>query len=442
MAWLAWDSKETAAELFAIAGVIAVTVFLFSTGAKRPVSLRSFEYETKDGKGKIEAPGLEVPRDVIDKAKRIHEGSDYVWQRGLFFRGLFMGKDGRWSTSKLQVLLWTYGIVFALASILIAEALGVKDALKHLQDEKDSTWSLYFILLGGPFAAFVLAKGITASQVESGQVAKTQAVPTANPAEGLSQVISNDAGETDIVDLQYFLFNVLALVYFLGSFVPNPDGGLPEVPEFLAALTGASALAYVGKKAVERERPTITAVLPTTPRTGRKLDVWGRSLVLDQASQRRKPHVSIGPEDVPEEHIRIVSGMGAGTDQLQLTVPRTLEPGQVKLRIVTVAGVAAETDLELQSGVQVRTVSVGKIVLAAPAELTVIGEEFGAEERAAAVFLDGTDLSIKDWTDTSITASLKPDLLQANAYKQNAQAKLVVQDADGRRSNSWQISVE
>jgi hypothetical protein len=40
---------------------------------------------------------------------------------GKKFRRLFVGADNRWSTSKLQVVLWTYTILLGLSSPLIAK---------------------------------------------------------------------------------------------------------------------------------------------------------------------------------------------------------------------------------------------------------------------------------------------------------------------------------
>lgn len=45
-----------------------------------------------------------------------------------------------------------------------------------------------------------------------------------------------------ISDIQYFVFNVFAMLFVLSSLIPY--GRLPEIPELLLALTGASALVY------------------------------------------------------------------------------------------------------------------------------------------------------------------------------------------------------
>jgi hypothetical protein len=146
ISWLVLDSEVAAAQLFTIAVILLVTLTLFTTGPMRPVALHEFS--------SVPA-GLEVPADAVKEGK---EGTDYKRQHGLFFRGLVLGKDGRWSTSKLQVLLWTYAVLFAVASIFWADVLGVGDGLRSLKDQKSEDWDIYLILLGGPFAALVLAR--------------------------------------------------------------------------------------------------------------------------------------------------------------------------------------------------------------------------------------------------------------------------------------------
>jgi hypothetical protein len=437
-AW--WAGSETAgAQLLAAAAVLVVTVLLFTTGPRRPVALKPFEYA--DGKSMPKA-GLELPADALADPN-IRENEHYKFQRGLFFRSLYMGTDGRWSTSKLQVLLWTYAILWALAAILLARVLGSEDGYDSLHEAGIDDWGVYLVFLGGPFAAFVLSRGITAAKVEDGTLAKPPSEPTSDPGQGLSEVISDDAGEVDIVDLQYFLFNVLAIGYFLVLFVPDLAGGLPAIPELIAVLTGASAATYVGKKATEREQPTITTILPTKARTGHPIEVWGRSLVLGERSrEERKPRISVGATEVPEADVAILEDIWSGVDHLRCRMPTTVEPGETKIRIVTLAGVAAESPLEVESGVRIRGVSHGKIRRDAPVDITLTGEGFGALDGTAVVLLDDVRLDAVQWSDTDIVARMNPNLAEQSAYTPNQQAKLVVQTTDGRRSQGWLIAVE
>lgn len=340
--WLVFEREIAAASLFALAALVLVSSLLYATGPERYTALRTFTY----GANKKIEKGADVPEEARnDPGVRLDV--HYTVQRGAFFRGLFLGEDGRWSTSKLQVLIWTYTIIWALATILFADAMGEAAGFDRVLDADVDLWGPYLVLLGGPFAAYVLAKGVTSSAVAGG-AAKTASEPTTNVREGLNQVVSDDRGDTDIVDLQYFLFNLLALSYFLFRFLPDVGEGLPELPSMLVALTGASAATYVGKKIAEQETPSITAVFPAKVSPGSALELWGRSLLLAERGRRApKPRVSIGPVEVPEGELEIVEDLRAAPDHLRVRVPTGIAAGAAKVRVVTAAGVSAEAMVEI-----------------------------------------------------------------------------------------------
>ena len=54
-----------------------------------------------------------------------------------------------------------------------------------------------------------------------------------------------DDGNTDLADTQYVLFNVIAAFIVVVEFLRAPLNGPPDIPAFLAVLTGASAAAGV-----------------------------------------------------------------------------------------------------------------------------------------------------------------------------------------------------
>jgi hypothetical protein len=191
----------------------------------------------------------------------LHFGTKYVYTRfvpdaespGLW--ALVVGEDKRGSTSKLQALLWTYAIVFALLSILFNS--GIDGFLKDgLQPE-------YLLLLGSPAAAAVLSKYFTVTKLQDGTIVKEPAADDPLPTQALVDVLTNDKGRADLFDFQYFLFTVVGLLYFFVAFCPHPEQGLPDLPETLVALTSASAAGYLTKKGLESDvKPTITAVIP------------------------------------------------------------------------------------------------------------------------------------------------------------------------------------
>jgi hypothetical protein len=191
----------------------------------------------------------------------LHFGTKYIYRRFVpdgespGFWSLVVGEDKRGSTSKFQALLWTYAIVFALLAILFNS--GIDGFLEDgLQPE-------YLLLLGSPAAAAVLSKYFTVTKLQDGTIVKEPAADDPLPTQAFVDVLTDDKGRADLFDFQYFLFTVVGLVYFFVAFWPNPEKGLPVLPETLVALTSASVAGYLTKKGLESDvKPTITAVIP------------------------------------------------------------------------------------------------------------------------------------------------------------------------------------
>jgi hypothetical protein len=208
--------------------------------------------------------------------------------------GLVLGKDRRVSTSKFQVVIWTFAVAFALFSLFFAfvipqlfgELLGLTWAERlqepigdgfatFLSEGLDET---YLLLLGFPLAAAVSSKAITSSKVAKGEVKKPKKTdPSASsPAQ---ELVGDDQGDVDLGDFQYLLFTLLAVAYFLAQFVSHPSGGLPDMPDTLVGLTGVAAAAYVGKKGVYKEPPVLLGVIPPTAQPGAWIEVYGKHLL-------------------------------------------------------------------------------------------------------------------------------------------------------------------
>lgn len=153
-------------------------------------------------------------------------------------------------------------------------------------------WDAYLLLLGGPFASAVLAKGITAGKVSAGAIAKTPTdeaaatvQTTAAPAPGepkAADLVSNDSGEISVPDTQYVIFTLVAIAYFVGALgvqvVDYAKGAatqitLPVIPSALLGLTSLAALTYVGSKAVERDGVWMVTVGPDDPKVSGDLTV-------------------------------------------------------------------------------------------------------------------------------------------------------------------------
>ena len=73
----------------------------------------------------------------------------------------------------------------------------------------------------------------------------------------IADAVRDDSGSVDPVDFQYVLFNLLVAVAVALSFAVNVEDGLPVVADFLAILTGGSALTYTLNKGVSTNAPTL-----------------------------------------------------------------------------------------------------------------------------------------------------------------------------------------
>ena len=199
---------------------------------------------------------------------------------------MLAGADNRLSTSKVTAAVWTVVVVWMLLTAVIYR-LATGLALGDMAVSND-----YLLLLGGPFASAVLAKGIVATRLANGTLQKS-AAPDDAQLSG-ADLIRDDSGHTDLVDFQYSLFNLLALVVVVVLFVMHPEAGLPGVPAGLLALTGASAAAYVANKAVTTGTPQITRVDPSLARAGQTVTLLGSNLVATGAdTQDRLPTVTV-----------------------------------------------------------------------------------------------------------------------------------------------------
>jgi hypothetical protein len=191
-------------------------------------------------------------------------------------KSLVIGADGRASTSKIQAVMWTYGILYTLLyMVVLGRTLFPTDDTRGVGQYGDAFGDFlnagfrpeYVALLGLPIAGAVAAKGITSGKVVSQQVLKPPSTAEPGVGRGLAEAVSNDAGQTDMVDFQYFAFNLIALLYFFISFATtsalDPSRGLPIIPATLLALSGVSTTAYLFKKQLESgAAPIITSVSP------------------------------------------------------------------------------------------------------------------------------------------------------------------------------------
>ncbi len=247
--------------------------------------------------------------------------------------GLVVGQDRRISTSKTQVALWTLLVGFMLVYLVSQTWFG------HAQHVFDgfvpngsnagtgNVWGDYLIELGAPFAGLVIAKAAVTTKVQDGTLQK----PAAQAGEAsVSQVVTDDSGSVSLVDSQYLLFNLAALVYVIVGF--GSRGAIPAIPSLLLALTGASAATYAGNKAIAQNAPVIQSISPLSQSPGNRVELTGMNLVPDGTTQ--PPTVTIGGAAA-------LLNSGWSTSQLEVTVPADAAIGSAKVVVTTAAGAAS-----------------------------------------------------------------------------------------------------
>jgi len=263
---------------------------------------------------------------VVKLAARSGKGAGTASGRG----GLFHGYDRRWSTSKTIAVVWTAVVAFmVLTEALLAvtghgaysgKSVSFGDFMKHTLDDPTNR-ELYLVLLGGPYAAALFAKTVVTNRVNNGKLQKTDGDPNQ-----LSDVVSNDAGSVDLYDLQYTLFNFAAQIITVAAFCANEAAGLPALPNFLAFLTGGSALTYSVNKGVTTNQPVLTAVHPQAARIGDRVTAYGNNLTAVSAANKLKAAVAGVDATVVDPPPAVAAGDATATapggqDQVDFLVP-------------------------------------------------------------------------------------------------------------------------
>lgn len=103
--------------------------------------------------------------------------------------------------------------------------------------------------------------------MDSGATAKPDAAGT-----NLAQLVQNDSGGTDLGDVQYLLFNIVALAFFYGEMLRVPQAGLPTIPDVLVGLTSVAAAGFVGKKALAGPA-VVSEVTPAAAAVGQRVTI-------------------------------------------------------------------------------------------------------------------------------------------------------------------------
>jgi hypothetical protein len=326
--------------------------------------------------------------------------------RGSFLHGLYTGADGRWSTSKVQPLLWTYAVLFGLLSLFLADEIGYSLTSGSFPDI--SFQEEYLLLLGGPFAAAVLARGIVTEKLANGDLTKTQASDDRSATAGLRDIISDDSGNTDLVDFQYFVFNLVALTVFFAEFIPHLERGFPSLPDFLVGLTSAAALTYVTKKAIDKSSPQVTNVVPSTVLPLDEVVIRGHYLAVDN----ELPIIKVQGRQAGS--VRVTST--GDPSELSCQIPADVIAADTAVIDVQPAGTASSA----QADVKIVLASITQVAPApvprAEVTLTITGTGFGGEP--GAVTLGDKNVAVTSWSDSTVVGAVDASSLGGGSSPQ------------------------
>jgi hypothetical protein len=266
----------------------------------------------------------------------------FLISRSAGVNGLVRGKDGRLSTSKFMAVAWTVVVAYIVltAGFIAVGSDRPGKFLSFFFDHHDEL-EVYLVLLGGPYAAAVSANVIVGAGVADGTVQRTTA-DQAKPKD----LVTNESGATDPYDFQYVLFNLVAIVVVLAVFIKRPALGPPEIPWFVGILTGGAAAAYTTRKALAKNPPKITSMVPSTAAPGTQICLRGENLYIPGGpggcDGKDAPTVTVGG-------VEAEVGETPKSDSLQFTVP-TPPPGvdwtgvhaQQEVRVTTNLGARAK----------------------------------------------------------------------------------------------------
>ena len=270
------------------------------------------------------------------------DGSQDASGRG----GILVGADGRYSTSKAVAFLWTIVVGYCLLALVMVATAKVSGAANvpagrippdFVAAALKPLGSDYLILLGGPFAAAILAKTIVTQRTADGTLQKTS---VDNPS--IRDIVADDSGQLDLVDFQYVFFNLIAAVYVITQFVPHPAHGIPDIPGAFTALIGVTAGVYTGNKALTTNPAQVSDVFPKTVAPSSNVVVTGANLVVgasqDAAANVKAVLTSPAPADGSAPMTVDLQSPTPTSSGLRFTIPPATPPGSWDLHVLTDAG--------------------------------------------------------------------------------------------------------
>lgn len=338
-----------------------------------------------------------------------------------------VGVDGRTSVSRMAPALWT----LALVVVMCRNAGIVSWNGDKLAKTLDDNWEDYLILLGGPWTAAVLARATVSWKVENGTLQKTS-----RDEPEILDAIRDDNGQTSLVDAQYLLFNIVALMFFAAAYVAEgPD--LPKIPGLLLALTSGAAAIYVGNKAAEQNRPAVTGLVPPSVRAGDELTISGQNLIPAGTTAADGVTVSLSGYGV----LPPVAGKKPTNTKVVVQVPANVPAGYHDVTVTTAAKVTTEPR-------SLEVVSADLVVVGLVESAVVPGETVHLLIENLRTRPDGQPMTYLvafdgQWVQARLTGERQPRLEVTTPRSLTGSTVAVsVRDGNGRTSGATSVAVD
>jgi hypothetical protein len=250
-----------------------------------------------------------------------------------------VGEDGRASTSKFQVFLWTIVVIFGYVAIVTHRIqLGFAPPLPGFPES-------VLLALGLSIGTATAAAAVTANNLNSGKEIKTQATKL-----GLAPIVQSDDGTPSLSKIQLVGWTFVGIGMFVAALsttlsltaaAGDDKFVLPDIDPTLLVLMGLGSAAYIGTKLVPSTATQIASASVSIAKPGDTVIVkgvkfgtsgyiqvggatiqsgvaWGDGEVTFVVPQKM-PDGSDWPTDKPLE-LRVFGSLGQSVNYVPITI--------------------------------------------------------------------------------------------------------------------------
>lgn len=290
---------------------------------------------------------------------------------------LFLGKDGRLSTSTTIAWAWTLVISWILLALTIAWPPSWDTAFKNF----DGT---YISLLGGPYAAWILARVAVSARVGNSTLQK----PAGDGIPRLSDLVSGDDGNPDLFDVQYVMFNLIAMAFVVLAFTHTYQNGFPLIPPAMVLLTGGPAAIYTANKTLATNGPAIFSIGPSVVNAQATFTVYGQNFLAGATATGPTGtlRVLVGGQDAT------VDTSSATDGAVSAAAPQTAysETGPSAVTVITPAGAQAWLNGALTVRTPPTLTGAGSLTAGVGDTVTLTGAWYPPQDAPLTVIINGT----------------------------------------------------